>query len=51
MAPKSNRKRKKGATDQGELTGGVESLENVLKASKDHRRLLRSKKNKEFKRG
>ena len=43
MAPKSTRKRKKGATDQGELTGGAESLENVSKASEDHRRLLRSK--------
>ena len=29
--------------DQGELTGGAESLENVSKASEDHRRLLRSK--------
>ena len=35
MAPKSTRKRKKGVTDQGELTGGAESLENVSKASED----------------
>ena len=44
MARKANRKRRKGATDQGESTGRVESLENVSKASEDIPRQLRSKK-------
>jgi hypothetical protein len=42
MAPEA--KRRKGATDQGESTGRVESLENVSKASEDIPRQLRSKK-------
>jgi len=44
MARKANQKRRKGATDQGESTGRVESLENVSKASDDIPRQLRSKK-------
>jgi hypothetical protein len=44
MARKANRKRRQGATDQGESTGRVESLENVSKASEDIPRQLRSKK-------
>ena len=44
MARKANRKRRQGATDQGESTGRVESLENVSKASEDIPRQLQSKK-------
>ena len=45
MSPKANRKRRKGVTDQGDLTGRVESLENVSKASQDNNpHQLRSKK-------
>jgi hypothetical protein len=44
MAPKANQKRRKGVTDQGDLTGRAESLENVSKASQDNPHQLRSKK-------
>ena len=44
MAPKANQKQRKGATDQGESTGRVESLENVSKASQDNPRQLRRNK-------